>query len=235
MIISCFFKALSQIGDPRFWGVLVAGLGLTLALFVGLGSAMITAIGWVVPDTITLPWVGDITWVDTALSWAAVPVFIILSVVLMVPVAAIFTGVFLDRIAAAVEARHYPDLPAARSPGLAEAIVDALKFLGVMTVANLIALIFYLIFLPIGPVIFCVVNGILLGREYGQMVALRRQTPQGAAAFRRRHWFTLSAAGILMAVPLTIPVVNLFVPILGVASFTHIYHRLMARHVHLAG
>jgi CysZ protein len=29
-----------------------------------------------------------------------------------------------------------------------------------------------------------------------------------------------------MAVPLTIPVVNLLVPILGAATFTHLYHRL---------
>jgi uncharacterized protein involved in cysteine biosynthesis len=32
-----------------------------------------------------------------------------------------------------------------------------------------------------------------------------------------------------MAVPLTIPLVNLVVPILGVATFTHLYHRLNSR------
>ena len=29
--------------------------------------------------------------------------------------------------------------------------------------------------------------------------------------------------------PLTVPVVNLLVPILGAAAFTHLYHRLEAR------
>ena len=29
-----------------------------------------------------------------------------------------------------------------------------------------------------------------------------------------------------MAIPLTIPVVNLVVPILGAATFTHLFHRL---------
>jgi CysZ protein len=33
-------------------------------------------------------------------------------------------------------------------------------------------------------------------------------------------------AGILMALPLTIPLMNLFIPILGAATFTHLYHRL---------
>ena len=40
---------------------------------------------------------------------------------------------------------------------------------------------------------------------------------------------TIWVAGILMALPLTIPVMNLIVPILGVATYTHIFHRLTAR------
>ena len=32
-----------------------------------------------------------------------------------------------------------------------------------------------------------------------------------------------------MVVPLTIPLVNLLVPILGAATFTHLFHRLEAK------
>ena len=32
-----------------------------------------------------------------------------------------------------------------------------------------------------------------------------------------------------MAAPLSIPLVNLLVPVLGVATFTHLFHRLQAR------
>ena len=38
-----------------------------------------------------------------------------------------------------------------------------------------------------------------------------------------------------MAVLLTIPVVNLLVPIIGAASFTHLYHMLSARHPSRSG
>ena len=92
--------------------------------------------------------------------------------------------------------------------------MDALKFLGLLIGVNLVALVLYLIFTPLAPILFWVVNGILLGREYAQLVALRRSDAAGAAAFRRRHRPTIFAAGVLMAVPLTIPVVNLLVPIL---------------------
>ncbi|MGP1357049.1 EI24 domain-containing protein [Roseicyclus sp.] len=226
MILSDFLKALGQLTDGRFLGVLAAGLGLTVALLIGFFFLFVTIIGWVVPESFTLPWNIEITWVDNALTWAGVPLMLVLSVFLMVPVASAFIGLFLETIAAAVERKHYPNLPPARSIGVLEGLLDALKFLGVLIAVNLVALVAYLLVPPLAPFLFWIVNGVLLGREYGQLVALRRSDAAGAAAFRRRHRPTLFAAGVLMAVPLTIPVVNLLVPILGVATFTHIHHRL---------
>lgn len=226
MILNDFVKALRQITDGRFLGVLAIGLALTIALLIGFYILFVTVVGWIVPETFTLPWIGEITWVDNALTWAGVPLMLVLSSVLMVPVASAFISMFLETIAAAVERKHYRHLPPARSIGVVEGIVDALKFLGVLIAVNAAALVLYLIFTPLAPILFWVVNGILLGREYAQLVALRRSDAAGAASFRRRHRSTIFAAGVLMAVPLTIPVVNLLVPILGAATFTHLYHRL---------
>jgi CysZ protein len=226
MILGDFLKALGQITDGRFLGVLAIGLGLTIALLVGFYLVFVTVIGWIVPESFTLPWIGEITWVDNALNWAGVPVMLLLSSILMVPVASAFISMFLETIAAAVERKHYPNLPPARSIGIIEGLVDAVKFLGLLIVVNLLALVLYLVFTPLAPILFWVVNGVVLGREYAQLVALRRSDAAGAAAFRKRHRPTIFAAGVLMAVPLTIPVVNLLVPILGAATFTHLYHRL---------
>ena len=44
--------------------------------------------------------------------------------------------------------------------------------------------------------------------------------------FLRAHGGRLWLAGALMAVPLTIPLVNLLVPVLGAATFTHLVNRL---------
>lgn len=226
MILSAFLKAIGQLTDRRFLGVLAMGVGLTLGLLVGFYLGFVTLIGWLLPDSFTLPWIGEITWADTALSWAAVPVFLVLSAVLMVPVASAFMGIFLERVADAVEDVHYPGLPPARSVGVLEGLGDAAKFLGLVIAVNAVALIAYLLFAPVAPILFWVVNGILLGREYGQLVALRRGDAAQAKAFRRANSGTLFAAGVLMAVPLTIPVLNLLVPILGAATFTHLYHML---------
>jgi len=229
MILSAFLKSVGQLSDRRFLGVLGLGIGLTLLLLGAFYAGFVLLIGWLLPDSFTLPWIGEITWIDNALTWAGIPLMLVLSTVLMVPVAAAFMGIFLDRVAEAVEDRHYPGLPPARQIGIAEGVGDAVKFIGVIIGVNAVALIAYVLFTPIAPLLFWIVNGVLLGREYGQMVAMRRQDASGAAAFRKRNRLTLFAAGVLMAVPLTIPVVNILVPILGVATFTHLYHRLSAR------
>ncbi|WP_341860726.1 EI24 domain-containing protein [Gymnodinialimonas sp. 57CJ19] len=228
MILDAFFKSLRQLTDSRFIGVLALGIGLTVGLLVAFYGAFALFIGWMLPDSFSLPWIGEITWVDDALTIAGIPLMLVLSIFLMVPVASAFMGIFLERVASAVEDRHYKGLPPSRGLSIGEALVDVAKFLGVLTLVNLVALILYLIFAPLAPILFWVVNGVLLGREYGQMVALRRETAAGAAAFRKRNRPTLFAAGVLMAVPLTIPVVNLLVPILGAATFTHLYHMLNA-------
>ncbi|HID68275.1 MAG TPA: hypothetical protein EYP31_08485 [Roseibacterium sp.] len=228
MIIHAFLKSLGQLTDRRFLGVLGMGVGLTIGLLVAFYAAFALFIGWMLPDSFSLPWIGEITWVDNALTFAGIPLMLILSIFLMVPVSSAFMGIFLDRVASAVEDKHYQGLPPARGLSIGEALVDVAKFLGVLTLVNLLALILYLLFAPLAPLLFWVVNGVLLGREYGQMVALRRNDAAGAARFRKRNRPTLFAAGVLMAVPLTIPVVNLLVPVLGAATFTHLYHMLNA-------
>jgi len=226
MIFSAFFKALGQLSDRRFLGVLGLGLGLTIALLAAFYAGFVVLVGWLLPESFALPFVGEITWVDNALTWAGIPLMLVLSMFLMVPVASAFIGIFLERVADAVEDRHYPGLLPAREVGVLEGLVDALKFLGVLIAVNAVALIAYIAFTPIAPVLFWVVNGVLLGREFGQMVALRRTDAAGAATFRKKNRITLFAAGVLMTVPLTIPVLNILVPILGAATFTHLYHML---------
>ena len=153
--------------------------------------------------------------------WAA----LVLSVFLMIPVASVIVGAFLDRIAEAVEAKHYAHLPRVKGAPFGEVILDSLRFMGLVVLVNLLALLVYLIFAPLAPLMFWGVNGFLLGREYFQLVALRRMPLREANALRRKHVWAIWFTGILMVVPLTIPVVNLIVPILGVATFTHQFHR----------
>ena len=225
-ILGSFSAALGQVGDPKFRRVLGLGLALTLGLLVAITALTLWLLNALLPDSVALPLLGEITWLNEVLSGASVLVLLGLSVVLMVPVASAFSGLFLEEVADAVEHRHYPSLPPPNPLSLADTLRDTLGFLGLMLGVNLLALVLYLIFAPIALFLFWAVNGLLLGREYFQLVALRRVGPAGARAARRRHPLTIWAAGVLMAIPLTVPILGLIVPILGVATFTHLYHRL---------
>lgn len=220
-----FAKALGQLGDSRFQSVLFKGIGLTLALLIGIYIAFVWVLGLFLPDTVTLPFVGDIG-LGLVLSIGSFFVMIGLSVFLMVPVASAFTGFFLDEVAEAVEDKHYPDLPPAPRQSFADMMRDTMGFLGVLIAANIIALVLYMLLNIAAPLIFWALNGFLLGREYFQMVAIRRLGREGAKAARARHAPKIWLAGALMAVPLSIPLVNLLIPVLGAATFTHMFMRL---------
>lgn len=226
MILEAISKAVGQLPDPRFRRVLLLGLALTVILLAAIYAVFVTLIGWFVPDVIVLPWIGEITWINDLASWASLVLMLILSVFLMVPVASAFTGIFLDDVADAVEAEHYAHLgPAPKVPFL-EALRDSLGFLGVIVLANIAALVLYVFLVPAAPLIFVGLNGYLLGREYFQLIAMRRLGRAGARAARRRNAGSIWLLGALMALPLTVPLVNLLVPVLGAAAFTHLFHRL---------
>ena len=111
MIVDAFLKALGQMSDPRFLRVVLFGIALTIALLIGIYAGFLQVIDWFIPETLTLPLVGEITWVDNLLGWGSLLLLLVLSVFLMVPVAAAFAGLFLEGVANAVEDRHYRDLP----------------------------------------------------------------------------------------------------------------------------
>ncbi len=226
MILVSFFKALSQLPDPRFRRVLLLGIGLTIALLVATYAGVLWLIEATTGDGVTLPGVGEVGWVGDLLGWGSLGVMILLSVFLMVPVASAITSLFLDDVAQAVEDVHYPHLAPVPRANFWDGLRDTVNFLGVLIAANIAAFILY-VMLPIFAIpIFFALNGFLLGREYFQVVAMRRLGREGAKTLRKKHSLTIWAAGCLMALPLTIPLVNLVIPILGAATFTHLFHRL---------
>jgi uncharacterized protein involved in cysteine biosynthesis len=219
-------RAIGQMGDRRFLWVVMKAVALTVLLLAGLSWLAGWGAGLLPTDLGQWPLVGQVTLPTSGLQGLAVGAVLVASIFLMIPVAAIIIGFFLEDVAEAVEARHYPALPPARPPGFWANLGNALRFAAIVVFANLLALILYLFSGPLAPLVFYAVNGYLLGREYFELVAARHMPLREAVALRRRHWLRAWAAGTLMAVPLTIPIMNLLVPVLGVAAVTHQLHRL---------
>lgn len=222
MILNSFFKALGQIGDRRFNRVLFLGIALTIALLIGATAGLGWLVEWMVGES-------SVTWLGDLLSWGSIGLMLVLSIFLMVPVASAITSMFLDDVAQAVEDKHYPHLGKVSPVPLQDALRDTIKFLYLIVIVNLGAVILYVMFTPLAPFIFWAVNGFLLGREYFTLAAMRRVGRENARVMRRAHRGTIWLAGILMAVPLSVPLLNLLIPIIGAATFTHLFHALAAR------
>jgi CysZ protein len=229
LIFRSFMLAVGQLGDPRFRRVFFIGVALAIALLIGFTASFAWFTDWITPDELWLPILGEVTWVDDLLSWGAAFLLLFLSIFLMIPVASAITSIFLDEVADAVEAKHYLDLPRTTPLPFGDALRDTVNFLGVLIGANILAIVLYVLFAPAALFIFWGLNGFLLGREYFTMVAIRWVGRVEAKQLRRRFVGPIWVAGVLMTMPLSIPLLNLIFPILGAATFTHLFHGLTKR------
>ena len=229
MIFSDFLRALGQLDDRRFLRVVLLGVALALALLVAVYALFLWLIESWAPGSVNIPLIGPVGGLDTLLGWGSFFLMLGLSVFLMVPVASAFSGLFLEDVAAAVEDRHYPGLPPVPRARLSDTLVETANFFGLLVAVNIGALFVYIFTGPFIPLAFWALNGFLLGREYFTLVATRRLGRPAAKVLRGQHWLQIWLAGTLMAIPLSVPLINLAIPVLGVATFTHMFHRLASR------
>ena len=213
-MIGTMLLALRDLGDPSFRRVLLKALALTLLLLLGLGYAA----HWGLAAIPRFGW----AWLRAVVEIAGNLGIVVGSLFLAAPVASLFVGIFVEDVAAAVEAKRYPGDPPGKSLGLVASLATALGFLGTLLVLNLVALPFYLI--PgANLVIYLILNGYLLGREYFELVAFRHQPPKDATRLRRRRRFTVLFAGMIIALALLVPILNLLAPLFGTAFMVHVF------------
>ncbi|MDC1527114.1 EI24 domain-containing protein [Planktomarina temperata] len=228
MILSDFLKSVAQFDDPKFRRVLWRGMGLTIALLIAACLLVNVGINQLLSSAWAANLIGDQSWLGALINIGGVLFTIALSIWLMVPVTSAIIALFLDEVAQAVEARHYPHLPKQTATKLQDQILVGIRFLGILLLANIGALILSMILPLLAPFVFWATNGYLMGREYFQMAAMRRMPRAQAQELYQRHQGSIWTAGILMAIPMSIPLVGLFIPILGAATFTHQFERLRA-------
>ena len=228
MILSDFLKSVAQFDDPKFRRVLWRGMGLTIVLLIAACLLVNFGINQLLSSAWAANLIGNQSWLGALINVGGVLFTIALSIWLMVPVTSAIIALFLDEVAQAVEARHYPHLPKQTAVKLQDQILVGIRFLGILLLANIGALILSMIVPLLAPFVFWATNGYLMGREYFQMAAMRRMPRAQAQELYQRHQGSIWTAGILMAIPMSIPLVGLFIPILGAATFTHQFERLRA-------
>lgn len=210
-------RAMAQLPDPSFLRVLIGSALGTLLLFAGL----LAGFGWLLTHTSLF----DIAWVDTGIDLLGGLAALALSWLMFPAVMVAVSATMLDGIIDAVERRHYPRLPPPNRIPVWRAVWEGLKFLALVLVLNLLALPFY--FVPVlNLMVWFLVNGYLVGREYYELVAVRRLPPGAVRALRDDHRVGLFVAGIIIAFLSSLPIVNLLVPVLAAAFMVHLFEEM---------
>ena len=232
-MLRAFLLSLGQLGDPKIAGVFLKSFAVTVLLLALFGAALwygalhvVAALGWS-PDLGGL--VGTIALlIAFGLGW-----------LLFRAVAVAVMGVFADEVVIAVERKHYPEaLAAARDVSPARGIALGLRSAGRAILVNLALSPVYLMLLVTGvgtALLFFLVNGWLLGNDFGEMVAARHlndATPVFSIGrdSMGRDWrktgavdrFALGVAGTALFM---VPILNLVAPIIGAAMATHLFHK----------
>ena len=206
-----------------FWIGVLGALAIQILLMLVLGY-LIARLRIVSAD-----WGGWSAWAEWGLDLLSGAAVLFLVWITFPGVVGIVTGFLLERVAGRIEARDYPGQPAAREQGTWQAVRLALNFALISIGLNLLALPIYFLLPVINLLVFYALNGYLLGREYFELVALRRLDEHSVRALRRSYQGSIFLSGALIAFITTIPLLNLAAPVVATAFMVHLFESLRRR------
>lgn len=209
--------SLNDIASPPFRKVVVKSLALSAAALL---------VAWFGLDRLALHFVAvQPPWLATLIAWLIGLSLLVGAVFLAAPVASLVASLFLDEIAAHVEAEVDPFGPPGRAAPFADATLAALRFFVLSVAVGIVSLI--LLFIPgVGLVAWLGANAYLLGREYFELAAMRFHSAVQARELRRRHAGLVFVYGVMIAVFVAIPLVNLLTPLFATTLMARLHKRI---------
>lgn len=231
-MLAAAFHALRDIFSPPLRRVLLKSIGLALLLVAFIGIALQRLFSWLA--TSGAAWAqasygGIPEGIWTAMVWIVsilATLGIVTGAIFLMPAVTAFVGsFFVDEVADYVERADYPADPPGRAVALTRALIEGIKTALLALLVYVFALPF-VIFAGIGFLILFLANAWLLSREYFELAAMRFQPLAEAKALRRQHAGYLFAAGLIIAVVVSIPIVNLATPLFAMTFMVHLHKRL---------
>lgn len=238
-MIDAVAKALAQMLTPALRRVLMKAVGLALLLIVIVGvvlQRLLSALAQHGADWAeqTSGFAPHAVW--SALAWVLsimASLGIITGALFLMPtISALIGSFFVDEVADAVEREYYPAEPAGRALPFFRALVEGIK-IGVLSLAVYVCALPFVLFAGLGVIILFFANAYLLGREYFELAAMRFHPPAEAKAMRKVHRAYVFLTGMVIAVFVSIPVINLATPVFAMAFMLHIHKRMAGKRAEL--
>ncbi len=224
-----FFLALSDLRHGALLAIWFKSAALALALFVMVGIGLYFAVGHfdLIPQSVRTALGAG--WRDGLAAIVSLLAVLLSAWLLLRGVVIALLSVFGDDIVEFVEAHHYPFAAASGArPGWALSLRLTLRSIGRLIGVNVLASPVYIValFTGVGTAAACLlVNGWLLGKDLDEMVQARHRESRRVKPLPALPRTLLGMIGTLA---LSIPLVNLFVPILAVAMAVHMSHQAKA-------
>ncbi|MFO1241844.1 MAG: EI24 domain-containing protein [Rickettsiales bacterium] len=215
-------KLIAKAIDSFFSRPILTLAGWTAGLSI-LGFALLLGlITWILGATSIL----TTGWMDTTVDILAGAVGFILAWFLFPVTTVLIASFFADAAAERIERLEY-NITEKREVSLWQEIKGGISFAATAIALNLICIPLY--FIPlINVVTYYTLNSYLLGREFFEMVTIRHlDVKEGKTLFRQNRWKVMMA-GLVVAFASTLPILNLFSPILAVALMTHLFQQIRA-------
>ncbi|WP_019223096.1 sulfate transporter family protein [Bartonella rattaustraliani] len=230
MIFTAAYRALQRLITPQYRSMILKALGITFVVLALLWLSMrqlFISYFW--------PWIAHfLPGLPSWAGWLGFGMLIILNLGLalfmaffIAPITAMIGGLFIDSAAEIIEKEDYQNEPVGQALPFGRSLILSLKFVILSLLGNGIA--FLLFFVPgINLIAFYIINGYLLGREYFVFAAYRFRPEKEAHAFLRTHYITVFGAGLLIALFVSIPILNLATPLFAAAFMTHL-HKMLSK------
>src|SRR5579872_2721649 len=217
-MLRAFFQAFGMLGVPALRGIVAVSLAIAVVSFIVLWIGIAFAFQH-------LPTVGwrPLDWLIDFLGGRGV---LVLNWLLFPAVLTMVMGFFFDRVATLVEAVYYPGRGASRRQSIREAVAIGLRLMLASIVLNLLAVPIYLMIPGLNVFVYLGLNGYLWGREYFEVVALRRLDIDGVRAVRHRFSGRVFFAGTMIAGIFALPLINLIAPVIAVAFMVQVFENL---------
>ena len=225
-------KALAQMFTPTLRAVLLKAVGLALLLIVIVGVALQRVLSALAAHGATWAeqtsgFAYDAVW--NLLAWVLsimASLGIVTGALFLMPTITAFVGsFFVDEVGAAVEREYYPAEPAGRDLSFMRGLIEGLK-VALLTLIVYFCALPFIFFAGLGVIVLYLANSYLLGREYFELAAMRFRSPIEAKAMRRANSTYIFLCGMVIALFVSIPVVNLATPIFAMAFMVHVHKRM---------
>ncbi|HVC52697.1 MAG TPA: EI24 domain-containing protein [Stellaceae bacterium] len=217
-MLAALVRAIADLSAPPLRRVVALCLALAVLSFIALWLVVAMALN----AGVHFAW-RPLDWLVQLVGGAGV---LGLSWLLFPAVVTLIMGFFLDRIAAEIEALDYPGSAAPRRTPMREVISLTLRLMIVTIVVNILALPVYVLAPGVNFFVFLCLNGYLFGRQYFEVVALRRLDMAAIQAVRHRFGWRIFVGGVVITGLFAVPFVNLLAPVIATAFMIHLYARL---------